>query len=116
MLKGGHGNDNIKYLEKHKLPFGINKTYDNYVRSGHIDCHKKSSDRRERGHMWFPKSWSNVKIKTAGIHVANLKKNHKVSDHRPMHGKYDDVDVVTYKSKGRICGICPKFMKDKNKE
>ncbi|MFA6756066.1 MAG: EndoU domain-containing protein [Bacilli bacterium] len=111
MLKGGHGNDNIKYLRKHDLSFKIDNIYGNHVRSGHIDCHKKIIEREKDGHMWFPKQWNNDKIKKSGLHVANLKKNHHVADHRPMHGKYDGVDVVAYKSKGHICGICPKFRK-----
>src|SRR5574344_2565742 len=74
MLKGGHGNDNIKYLRKNSLSFQIDKIYENYVRSGHINCHKRSAEREKYGHMWFPKECNNDKIKKSGLHVAILKK------------------------------------------
>lgn len=109
MLKGGHGNDNIKYLTKNHLPYKIMVTYKDGVKAGHIYCHRRASEKKKKGHLWFPSSWDNKTIEKAGLHVANLKKNQCVSDHTPMHGKYKGVDVVVYKSRGRICGVCPKF-------
>jgi hypothetical protein len=111
MVKGGHGEDNIKYLEKNKLSFSVNKSFINGVRKGKIDCHQRKWEAKKDGHMWFPKFWSNRKIEKAGLHVANLKKNKDVPDHTPMHGTYNGVDVVVYKGRGRICGICPRFKK-----
>ena len=109
MLKGGHGERNLWYLRKHKLSHTINETDPNGVRHGQIDCHERPRERKPRGHVWFPKKWSDSTIAHAGEHVANLKRNSKKKDHTPMHGKYKTVHVVTYKSRGRICGICPKF-------
>ena len=109
MLKGGHGERNLQYLRKHKLFHVINHTDSNGVRHGQINCHIRRRERKPRGHAWFPKTWSDTTIARAGEHVANLKKNAKKKDHTPMHGKYKKVHVVTYKSRSRICGICPKF-------
>ena len=109
MLKGGHGERNIQYLRKHKLSHTINNTDFNGVRHGQIDCHVRPRERKPQGHAWFPEKWSDTTIARAGEHVANLKRNSKKKDHTPMYGKYKKVFVVTYKSRGRICGICPKF-------
>ena len=116
MVKGGHGEDNIRYLEKNKLEFKIDGLCKGKARNGHIPCHKRPRERKEEGHMWFPKLWSNRKIEKAGLYVANLEKNQDVPDHTPMHGTYRGVDVVTYKERGRICGICPKFHKSLEEE
>lgn len=112
MLKGGHGQRNIQYLKKHKLLFAINDVDPNGVRHGQIDCHVRPRERKPSGHVWFPEKWGDATIARAGEHVANLKQNSKVPDHKPMHGKYKKVHVVTYKSRGRICGICPKFKQE----
>ena len=97
MLKGGHGQRNVDYLKKHRLAFGIDEILRNGVRYGHIQNHKRSNERKNRGHAWFPEKWSDVTIKNAGEHVANLKNNRKMKNHVPMHGRYKGVDVVTYK-------------------
>ena len=113
MIKGGHGERNIQYLKKHSLSYAINDIDPNGVRHGQIDCHVRPRERKPRGHVWFPKQWNDTTIAKAGSHVANLKKNKSKSDHTPMYGKYKKVHVVTYKSRGRICGICPKFKQEK---
>ena len=113
MLKGGHGERNIRYLKRHNLSHTINDTDSNGVRHGQIDCHMRPSERKHRGHVWFPKNWNDTIIANAGSYVANLKRNKAKPDHTPMHGKYKKVHVVTYKSRGRICGICPKFRQEK---
>ena len=113
MLKGGHGERNVKYLKKHKLNYAINNVDTNGVRHGQIYCHARYKERKPNGHVWFPKTWSDITIANAGKHVASLKKNVKQKDHTPMYGKYKKVFVVTYKSRGRICGICPKFKQEK---
>ena len=113
MLKGGHGERNLQYLKRHKLSHKINAIDLNGVRHGQIDCHIRRNEQKPNGHVWFPKKWSDTTIARAGEHVANLKRNAKKKDHTPMQGKYKKVHVVTYKSRGRICGICPKFKQEK---
>ncbi len=109
MIKGGHGERNLQYLQRHKLTYKINSVDPNGVRHGQISCHVRPKERRPRGHVWFPYKWSDRTIAKAGTYVANLKRNIKKSDHTQMHGKYKKVHVVAYKFRGRICGICPKF-------
>jgi len=75
MVKGGHGEDNIRYLKKNGLEHQINKPFSNGVRNGSVACHDRPQERKKEGHMWFPKFWSNRKIEKAGLHVVNLKKN-----------------------------------------
>ncbi|MBR1890885.1 MAG: EndoU domain-containing protein [Clostridia bacterium] len=113
MLKGGHGERNIGYLKKNKLSYKVNKVDSNGVRHGQILCHVRRREQSPGGHVWFPTNWSDATIRHAGEHVANLKRNTKKKDHSPMYGKFKNVDVVTYKSRGRICGICPKFIQEK---
>ena len=113
MIKGGHGERNIQYLKKHSLSHTINDIDPNGVRHGQIDCHARPRERKPRGHVWFPEQWNDTTIAKAGSHVANLKKNKAKPDHTPMYGRYKKVHVVTYKSRGRICGICPKFKQEK---
>ena len=112
MLKGGHGERNIQYLKKHGLTYIINHVDTNGVRHGQIDCHVRKTERKPYGHVWFPKNWDDFTIAKAGSYVANLKRNKGKPDHTSMHGKYKKVHVVTYKFRGRICGICPKFKQE----
>ena len=113
MLKGGHGESNLQYLRKNGLKYIVNNVDINGVRHGQIDCHVRPRERKYNGHAWFPIQWNDNIIAKAGEHVANLKKNSKINDHMQMHGKYKKVYVVAYKSRGRICGICPKFKQER---
>lgn len=113
MLKGGHSEKNLQYLKKNKLKHTINNIDSNGVRHGQIDCHIRPKERKPNGHVWFPKNWTDKTIANAGEYIANLKRNARKKDHIPMYGKYQKVYVVTYKSRGRICGICPKFNQEK---
>jgi len=115
MLKGGHGERNLTYLNKHKLSHSIDWVDSNGVRHGRIDCHVRKSETKRGGHVWFPNDWDDNTIAKAGEHVANLKSNSNAADHTPMRGKFKRVHVVTYKSHGRICGICPNFRQKKGK-
>src|SRR5574344_283408 len=72
MVKGGHGEDNIRYLEKNKLSFHVDKLCKGGARAGNIDCHERVWETKKDRHMWLPKFWSNRKIEKAGLHVANL--------------------------------------------
>ena len=80
MLKGGHGECNLRYLKKHRLSYTINDIDLNGVRHGQIDCHVRPRERKPKGHVWFPKKWSDTTIARAGEHVANLKRNSKKKD------------------------------------
>ena len=113
MLKGGHGERNVQYLNKNRLPYAINDIDSNGVRHGQINCHVRQNERKPRGHVWFPKNWDDKTIANAGKYVANLKRNVVKGDHTAMYGKFKNVYTVAYKSRGRISGICPKFKQEK---
>ena len=113
MLKGGHGERNVQYLNKNRLSYAINDIDSNGVRHGQINCHVRPNERKPRGHVWFPKNWDDKIIANAGKYVANLKRNVVKGDHTAMYGKFKNVYTVAYKSRGRISGICPKFKQEK---
>ena len=106
LLKGGHGQSNINYLIKNKLSFFIKNKLPNGVRVGSISCHKRKSE-RAGGHLWFPAKWSDETIKNAGLHVANLKRNKEVANHKHMKGRFRGVDVIATKRGRKITGIFP---------
>ena len=75
MLKGGHGERNLQFLNKNKLSYAINHIDTNGVRHGQIYCHIRRKEQKPNGHVWFPKQWNDTIIAKAGEHVANLKRN-----------------------------------------
>lgn len=62
------------------LTYNIVKEYDNGVRVGNVPKHKTPSKRTGTGQAWFPKNWSDSKIKEAGNYVANLSDNKNLPD------------------------------------
>lgn len=103
---GGHGQDNIKLLEKYKIEYNIIKEYSNGVRIGNVPSHKMPSKRTETGQSWFPEKWTQEDIKKAGQYVANLKDiTNYILDPKYIDGKaaaifkYANYDNVTV-------GIC----------
>ncbi|MEG2412633.1 MAG: minor capsid protein [Clostridium sp.] len=119
LKSGGHGQDNIKLLEKRKIEYNIIKEYSNGVRCGNVPNHKEPAKKIGLGQVWFPKDWTEIKIKKAGEYVANLKdkskyiiQEFKVNDEVVAIYKfanYDDVTVCTcYNTKlKRVMTIFP---------
>lgn len=72
MVNGGHGDDNIKLLQKKGIKYSIEYTYSNGVRIGGVENHKsKSKVLGTKGQSWFPESWTADDIMVAGTYVAN---------------------------------------------
>lgn len=107
LVSGGHGEANIKLLEKHKIKYNIVKTYENGVRIGNIPDHRNPSKRTGTGQTWFPRTWTEKDIRRAGQHVAGLKQNRHTRDGTTMHGVYKGVLVGVIKTNGRIATIFP---------
>lgn len=107
MASGGHGEDNIKLLNKYGIKYNIVKTYPNGVRVGSVEGHKNPKKRNGNGQTWFPKSWTAKDIKKAGEHVASLKSNKHIKDGKNMYGMWKGVRVVVRKTKGIIATIFP---------
>ena len=107
MKGGGHGQDNIDFLEKNGLEVNIVKTYSNGVRIGNVPDHKTSSKRTGENQAWFPETWTNTDIKNAGDYVANLTSNTKLPDGVIMWGEYKGVRVGVIKTNGKPGTIFP---------
>lgn len=69
-----------RIVTAHGIFNNIVKEYDNGVRVGNVPKHKTPSKRTGIGQAWFPKNWSDSKIKEAGNYVANLSDNKNLPD------------------------------------
>ena len=107
MKGGGHGQYNINFLEENGIEYNIVKEYDNGVRVGNVPKHKTPSKRTGTGQAWFPKNWSDSKIKEAGNYVTNLPDNKNLPDGVIGYGEYDGVRVGIIKTDGKIGTIFP---------
>ena len=107
MKGGGHGQSNINFLEENGIEYNIVKEYDNGVRVGNVPKHKTPSKRTGTGQAWFPKNWSDSKIKEAGNYVTNLPDNKNLPDGVIGYGEYDGVRVGIIKTDGKIGTIFP---------
>lgn len=119
MRSGGHGEDNIKLLNKYGIKYNIVKTYPNGVRIGNVEGHKEPKKRNGTGQTWFPKSWTSKDIQKAGTHVASLKSNKHIGDGHNMYGMWKGVKVVVRKTNGKVATIFPdvkQSMKKKGKK
>lgn len=107
MKSGGHGEDNIKLLNKYGIKYNIVKTYPNGVRVGSIVGHLDRGKRINNKQSWFPKSWTSKDIKKAGEHVAALKTNRNVKDGYNMYGSWMGVRVGVKRTNGIVSTIFP---------
>ncbi len=104
---GGHGQKGMDLLDKYGIEYNIVKTYPNGVRVGNVPNHMKSAKRKDVGQAWFPKSWSDKDIRRAGVHVAGLKGNRRVSDGKIISGTYNGVRVCVIRTNGKIATVFP---------
>ncbi len=107
MKSGGHGQENIEFLEANGMEYHILKEYDNGVRVGNIPKHKTPSKRIGTGQAWFPKEWTDSKIKEAGEFVAKLPENRNLPDGIISYGEYAGVRVGIIKTNGVVGTIFP---------
>ena len=110
MTGGGHGQDNIKYLASKNIEYSVLVEYNNGVRRGNISIHKTRKKRIGDAQAWFPKSWSEKDIKSAGQHIMKLKRNQKRENQKPYIGTYKGVKVGAYTVSGRISTIYPWYI------
>ena len=109
MKSGGHGQENIRFLKRKGITFGIDSEFSNGVRLGHIDRHHDKRNTHKNGHTWFPKGWGRTEIKKAGEHIASLKRNQTLFDNHTHSGRYRGVSVGIIARKGIIKTIFPLF-------
>ncbi|MGU8328271.1 minor capsid protein [Clostridium perfringens] len=91
---GGHGESNIKILDKYNVEYNIVEEYSNGVRLGNVPTHKEKKKKIGKNQSWFPPDWNENDIRKAGEYVANLKNKNK---YILEEIKYNDVPVVLYK-------------------
>ena len=109
MLGGGHTEENLIYLRKHRLRYGIDTEFDNGVRLGNIQNHSKLMNTKKNGHAWFPREWSEHDVIAAASHVMKLKKNQHPKNHVMCTGRYRGVSVGVYCNNGHIDTVFPDF-------
>lgn len=109
MKSGGHGQENIHFLTKKKISYGVDTLFSNGVRLGHIDRHDKKRDTRINGHAWFPDDWDGNDIRKAGEQVSSLKRNQILVDGQKYTGRYRGVTVGIIARKGIIKTVFPFF-------
>lgn len=110
MLSGGHGQDNINYLNKKKIDNNVTKEYNNGVRLGNVSIHRREKYRTKSAQCWFPKNWKEKDIKKAGRYVMSLKKNKKRTDGIAHTGTYKGVKVGVYTNNGYIKTVYPWYI------
>ncbi len=110
-LRGGcHGQDGMDLLDKYGIGYNVTKTYPNGVRVGNVPGHHDKRKRHGDGQSWFPASWSDRAIKSAGEYVAKLRRNANPKDGVVLRGRYRGVTVCVIMTNGQIGTIFP----DKN--
>lgn len=107
LINGGHGQENIDYLDANKIPYNIEKEFSNGVRVGNIPSHKNKFKRTGTGQAWFPENWTKEDIANAGEYIANLPENVGKGDGEWMFGEYNGVRVGVIKNEGEIGTIIP---------
>jgi hypothetical protein len=126
MKGGGHGQENIDFLEVINRKYKIEHTYSNGVRIGAVDGHNSNfkrllEDKTNTGQSWFPKNWDRFKIKEAGQYVIinNHEKYIKAKDGiEPIFDVFEGVRVGVMKTNGKPATIFPDNAKQpmKNKK
>lgn len=109
MNGGGHGQENIDFLNKQRIDNNVTMVYNNGVRIGNVSNHRRSKNREKNGQCWFPEEWTSSDIKKAGQHVMGLKKNKERKEQTPHWGTVKGVKVGVYTKKGFIRTIFPCF-------
>lgn len=108
---GGHGQDNIIFLQNIGFDYYIEYTYGNGVRIGYIPLHKnalKNGTKNKYGQSWFPASWTKIDIKNAGEYVINNTPNlETIPDGQPFYEIYKGIRVGVIKTKGKPSTVFP---------
>lgn len=106
--KGGHGQENIKELEKQKIPYKIEASYPNGVRLGNMPTHKQTRRRQGNFHSWFPKNWNKKTIKKAGEKVINSIP-YKLPDNKTTFGIFKKVKIAIKRNNGKVTTVFPYY-------
>ena len=108
LASGGHGQENIRELERRGIEYNINKRFPNGVRAGNIPNHKDRFKRTGNNQTWFPENWTRTTIKKAGEKVINTAATKK-PDGITATGIYKKVKVGVKRTYGRPATIFPDY-------
>ena len=106
LRSGGHGEENIRELEKRGIEYNITKQYPNGVRVGNVPNHDKPKKRADEGQSWFPKDWTRDTIRRAGEKTIREEKEKKI-DGKTSVSTYKKVKVGVIRTNGKVATIFP---------
>lgn len=108
MKSGGHGEDNIRLLDRLGRKYTVVRKFKNGVRLGNIDMHGNKMKRTGTGQSWFPSEWTAGDIEAAGNKVIHDTPNFdKIPDGLPVYGDYNGVRVGVIKTDGVSATVFP---------
>lgn len=107
MKGGGHGQENIDYLNSIGMQFNVVSTYSNGVRIGNVPLHKTVSKRTGSNQAWFPSTWSVTDVENAGKVIESMPLNINLTDGVVGYGNYKGVRVGIIKTNGNVGTIFP---------
>jgi hypothetical protein len=87
---GGHTDAALREMDRRGIAYNIVRTAANGVRFGNVPDHKDRFKRSGEHQTWFPQSWTEHDIRTAGIVVAN---KGSIIDHSTKEAVYNGVNV-----------------------
>ena len=112
---GGHGEENIRELNRRGIKFNIVKTFPNGVRIGNVPTHTKSFKRNKNGQIWFPKNWTRKTIKNAGEKIISTYPC-KLPGKINTYGTHKNVKVGVMRVNGKVKTIFPYFKQSGGKK
>ena len=107
MKGGGHGQANLDFLDENGIEYNIVKEYENGVRVGNVPNHKVKAKRTGMNQSWFPSTWTESDIASAGEYVGNLPENINAADGITVFGEYNGVRIGVIRTNGKISTVFP---------
>jgi len=105
--KGGHAFIAMAEMGRRGIVYNVTSTASNGVVFGNVPRHKNNHRQSGNTQLWFPQSWSEHDIRTAGIISAN-KGQPTTKYTRAKVAEYKGVKVITWSPDGiRIGTIAP---------
>jgi hypothetical protein len=116
MKSGGHGQENIDYLNALNRNYNIEHTFGNGVRTGNVPTHAEAFKQTGVGQSWFPSPWTKTDIDNAGNFVINNNRAAYLaaSDGTPVFGVYNGVKVGVIKTGGKHATTFPDLVEQPN--
>jgi hypothetical protein len=104
---GGHTDAAMDEMKRRGIALNVTRTATNGVRFGNVPDHKESFKRSGEKQTWFPSSWTEHEIKSAGIYVAN---KGSAIDNIRREATHRDIAVrVMLDGNGGVVSIFPSY-------